>query len=406
MGLNPGRDEATMKDAVRVVIVVPNARSRQDLQRQLETVSEIELVEVCHAYQTGFKRIATLAPDLAIIVLDDNFEQALELVELASRSHPGIAIVPASTNSDGATILQSVRAGAREFLPLPASMIEIVEMLGRVCPRTEGRVADGPRGPQVIAVTGAGGGIGCTSMAVNLSTSLAKLSRRDTVLVDFDLLFGSLEESLAVVPDNSLEVVVRNIDEMDSALLKRWLPRHPCGLYVLPHPVSMEDAAKLSPDELQRVLDLLKDSFDTVVIDTSKGMQVTDFLAFEMADIILVILQLNLNCTRNTVRMLQYLRQFEGLTEKVRLVVNRSTSPLSEISLKKAEELLKTEVSWTIPNATKLFRPARTQGIPIDEVDDGAGSKAQQAFLDIARALQPFPGEPMKARKRMFSSLR
>lgn len=395
-----------MKDVFRVVLVAPNARSRQDLQRQLETVSELEVVEVCHAYQAGFKRMATLAPDLAIIVLDDDFEQALELVELASRSHPGIAIVPAGTNADGSTILQTVRAGAREFLPIPASTPEIVEMIERVCPRSQGRPFDGPRGPQVIAVTGAGGGVGCTSMAVNLSTSLAKLSRRDTVLVDFDLLFGSLEESLAVIPDNSLEVVVRNIDDMDSALLKRWLPRHPCGLYVLPHPVSMEDAAKLSPEDLRRVLGLLKESFETVIIDTSKGMQVTDFLAFEMADIILVILQLNLNCTRNTVRMLQYLQQFDSLGEKIRLVVNRSTSPLSEISLKKAEELLKTEIGWTIPNATKLFRPARSQGVPIDEVDEGSGSKAQQAFLDIARALQPFPGEPLKARKRMFSSFR
>lgn len=395
-----------MKDAVRVVLVVPSARSRQDLQRQLEAIPEIDLVEVCHAYQGGFKRITTLSPDIAIIVLDEGFEQAIELIELTSRSHPGVAIVPAGMSADGTTILQTVRAGAREFLPLPSTSVEIVEMILRVCPRREARSNEGPRGPRVIAVTGAGGGVGCTSVAVNLATSLAKLSRRDTVLVDLDLLFGSLEESLAVIPDNSLEVVVRNLDEMDGALLKRWLPKHPCGLFVLPHPVSMEDAAKLAPDELQRVLELLKETFESVVIDTSKGMQVTDFLAFEMAEVILVVLQLNLNCTRNTVRMLQYLRQFEGLAEKVRLVVNRVNSPLSEISLKKAEELLKTEVSWLVPNATKLFRPARSQGVPIDEVDDGGGSKAHQAFLDLAHALQPFPGEPLKARKRMFSSFR
>ncbi len=395
-----------MKDAVRVVLVVPSARSRQDLQRQLETIPEIDLVEVCHTYQGGFKRIATLSPDIAIIVLDEGFEQAIELVEQTSQSHPGVAIVPAGMSADGTTILQAVRAGAREFLPLPATSVEIVEMILRVCPRRSTRSKEGPRGPRVIAVTGAGGGVGCTSVAVNLATSLAKLSRRDTVLVDLDLLFGSLEESLAVIPDNSLEVVVRNLDDMDGSLLKRWLPRHPCGLYVLPHPVSMEDAAKLAPEELQRVLELLKETFESVVIDTSKGMQVTDFLAFEMAEVILVVLQLNLNCTRNTVRMLQYLRQFEGLAEKVRLVVNRVNSPLSEISLKKAEELLKTEVSWQVPNATKLFRPARSQGVPIDEVDDGGGSKAHQAFLDLAHALQPFPSEPLKARKRMFSSFR
>src|SRR5262249_34489831 len=154
------------------------------------------------------------------------------------------------------------------------------------------------------------------------------------------------EESLAVIPDNSLEVVVKNIDEMDPGLLRRWLPRHPCGLYVLPHPVSMEEAARIEPGPLGAVLDRLRDAFTTVVLDTSKGLQASDFLAFEAADVILVVLQLTLNCTRNTVRLLQSLRQFEGLGEKVRLVVNRVNSPLSEISLRKAEGLLNAPASW------------------------------------------------------------
>src|SRR5262249_18310886 len=161
-----------------------------------------------------------------------------------------------------------------------------------VRPRRPRDAGAGPGGPRVIAVTGATGGVGCTSLAVNLATTLAKLSRRDTVLVDFDLLLGSLEESLAVIPDNSLEVVVKNIGEMDPGLLRRWLPRHPCGLYVLPHPVSMEEAARIEPGPLGAVLDRLRDAFTTVVIDTSKGLQASDFLAFEAADVILVVLQL------------------------------------------------------------------------------------------------------------------
>jgi pilus assembly protein CpaE len=395
-----------MKDSVRVVLVVPNARSRQDLQRQLEAISEVDLLEVCHAYQTGIKRIAALVPDLAIIVLDSEYELATELIETITRSHPEVAVIPAGSDRDPGVILHAIRAGAREFLPIPTTEVEILELIQRACPSHEPSHGKGPRGPQVIAVAGAGGGVGCTTIAVNLATTLAKLSRRDTVLADFDMLLGSLEESLAVIPDNSLEVVVRNLDEIDSALLKRWLPRHTCGLYMLPHPVSMEDAARIEYGDLHRVLNLLRESFTTIVIDTSKGLQVTDFLAFEMADVILLTLQLNLNCTRNAVRLLQYFGQFEGLREKVRLVVNRVNSPLSEISLRKAEELLKTEITWQVPNATKLFRPARTQGVPIDEVDGGAASKAYQAILEIAKSLHPYPGEPQKTRKRMFSAFR
>src|SRR5262249_49420647 len=153
--------------------------------------------------------------------------------------------------------------------------------------------------------------------------------------------------------------------------------RHSSGLYVLPHPVAMEDAAKLEPESLRRVLVLLKSAFPTVIIDTSKGLQSSDFIAFEMADVILIVLQLDLTCLRNTARLLQLFGQFEGFTEKVRLVVNRSGSHETEISLKKAEETLRMSVSWHVPNATKIVNAARAKGVPIDAV--GAGSRIHQS---------------------------
>jgi pilus assembly protein CpaE len=304
-----------MKDPVRVILVDPNARSRQTLQRQLEAVPEVELIEVSAAYHATIRRIAALGPELTLVVLDENVETALAMIQTVAESHPGVAVVPAGPDHDAAVILQTIRAGAREYLPLPASQLDLLEMVRRVCPRRDPGADTGPPGPRVIAVAGATGGVGCSSLAVNLSTTLAKLSRRDTVLVDFDLLLGSLEEYLAVIPDNSLEMVVRNLEDMDAGLLKRWLPRHPCGLYVLPHPVSMEEAAGIEAHALRSVLELLRETFPTVVIDTSKGLQGTDFLAFETADVILLVLQLSLTGTRNTVRLLQYLRQFEGLEE-------------------------------------------------------------------------------------------
>jgi len=395
-----------MKDAVRVILVAPGASTRGDLQRQIRGVAGLDLVEVCTAYGAAVQRAAELRPGLMLVVVDDDQEQALDLIGTVARGPSGAAVLPAGSDHDPSVIMRMIRAGAREFLPLPADLADLSDAARRLCPDRDAATANGPRGPQVIAVTGAAGGVGCTTLAVNLATTLAKLSRRDTVLADFDLLLGSLEECLAVIPDNSLEVVIRNLDDFDPTLLKRWLPRHQSGVYVLPHPVSMEEAAHLDPEGLKRVIGLLKEAFDSVVIDTSKGLQHTDFLAFEAADVILVTLELNLNSTRNTVRLLQYFRQFDGFGEKVRLVVNRVDSPLSEISLKKAEELLKTPIHWQIPNATKLFRPARTRGLPIDEVEGGAGSKAHEAILGMARELQPYPPEPSKARKRLFSAFR
>ena len=181
------------------------------------------------------------------------------------------------------------------------------------------------------------------------------------------------------------------------------MTRHPSGLYMLPHPTAMEDSAKLDPDALRRVLMMLKAAFPTVIIDTSKGLQSSDFLAFEMADVILMVVQLDLTCLRNTARLLHLFHQFEGLTERVRLIINRVGSHESEISLKKAEETLRMPISWHIPNATKVFHAARAKGVPIDTV--APGSRAHQSILEIARTLRPFPvPEEAKPRRGLFAA--
>ena len=165
----------------------------------------------------------------------------------------------------------------------------------------------------------------------------------------------------------------------------------------------MEDAAKIDPELLRRVLVMLKAAFPTVVIDTSKGLQSSDFVAFEMADVILMVVQLDLTCLRNTARLIQLFQQFDGLAERVKLVVNRVGSHDAEISLKKAEETLKMPISWQIPNATKVFLAARAKGVPIDVI--AAGSKVHQSLLEIAQPLRPFPAaEAAKARKGLFAA--
>ena len=133
---------------------------------------------------------------------------------------------------------------------------------------------------------------------------------------------------------------------------------------MLPHPESMQEVASIDPENLRRFFGLLRAAFNTVVIDTSKGLLSSDFTAFEMSDVILVVVQLDLVCLRNTSRLIGLFRQFDGLADRVKLVANRSGSLESEISLKKAEETLKMPISWQIPNASRPFQEAQEQRGP------------------------------------------
>ena len=165
----------------------------------------------------------------------------------------------------------------------------------------------------------------------------------------------------------------------------------------------MQEAAAIDPETLRRFFGLLRAAFNTVVIDTSKGLQSSDFTAFEMSDVILVVVQLDLVCLRNTSRLLGLFREFEGLAERVKLVANRSGSFDSEISQKKAEETLKMPISWQIPNASRAFQEARIKGVPLAEV--AKGSRAHHVFLEIARSLRPAGADQSsKPRRGLFAA--
>jgi pilus assembly protein CpaE len=393
-----------LKDAIRIVLVDPVDETRQALQRLIGGINELWLADVCSQYEGTNKRVADIAPDLVIVVLDSDPLQAIHLIQSVLQKSPNVAVLPSSRDRDSGVILRVVRAGAREFLPLPTEATDLLESVKRLIRPREEAATNGTRGPQIITVTGASGGVGCTSLAVNLGTTLAKSSQQETILSDFDLLFGSVDACLDIIPDQSLQGVIQNIDRLDLTLLKRSLTRHSSGLYVLPHPVAMEDAAKIDPDSLRRLLSLLRAAFPSVLIDTSKGLQSSDFVAFEMADVILVVLQLDLTCLRNTARLMQLFQQFDGLLERVKLVVNRAGSHDAEISQKKAEETLRMPISFYVPNASKLFFAARAKGVAIDAI--ATGSKAHQAILQIARGLRPFPAaeETAKQRKGLFAA--
>jgi pilus assembly protein CpaE len=376
-----------MKDLIRVVLVDPNEESRNALQRLLRGIGSIWLAEVVTSHQDAIARAGAIASQVTIVVLDHEPAQAIELIQKLAQSNPGTVVLPASRSGDSALILRAIRAGAREFLPLPAEQGELLDTIARLRSGQDDSLHAQTQGPRIITITGATGGVGTTTLAVNLACALGASKEHETILLDLDLMFGGVDAYLDIAPDHTLTHVVQSFDRLDLTLLKRSITRHASGLYVLPHPATIHEAAAIDPEILRRLFGLLRAAYSTVVIDTSKGLQSSDFSAFELADVLLVVVQLDLLCLRNTARLLGMLREYEGLIDRVKLVVNRSDSWECQINQKKAEEILKMPISWNVPNAAKAFHEARLKGTPLSEV--AKGSRAHQVILEMAKALRP-----------------
>jgi pilus assembly protein CpaE len=346
----------------------------------------------CSRYEFFGDVVAQTNPDVGFIALDSGPDKALELVASLAKSAPNCDVLVTSSSTDGNLILRTMRAGAKEFLTQPLKPEDLAAALQRVARQRAGSSGNSPRACSIIAVTGAAGGVGSTSLAVNLSCSLASNPANSVVLLDLDLCLGDADVFLDTIPEYTISDVAQNINRLDLTLLKRSLTKHDTGLYLLPRPVQLEDARHITTDELTRVLGLLKASFTHVIIDTSKGFTPLDMHALAEADQVLLLTQLDLPCLRNVVRLVMSFKESGKLDDRVKIVVNRVGYDTGQISLKKAKETIGRDIFWQVPNDYRVMVEVRNNGVPL--VQQAPKAAITQSINQLAAVLSGNAEEP------------
>lgn len=382
-----------MSNILRIAIVDPNDLQREALKNMLLGMDTLWLEAECSRYEFFADVVTHTSPDIGIVAIDADPQKALELVARLTLNSPDCAVLVVSSSSDGSLILQALRAGAKEFLTLPLRIDDLLAAIGRISERRTG--GDGrARGSLVFAVAGAIGGVGTTSLAVNLGCILAKQPHNSVVLLDLDLCLGDADVFLDAIPDYTLVDVAQNVNRLDFTLLKRSLTKHSSGLYLLPRPVQLEDVGIITPENMQRVIGLLKATFTHLILDLSKGYTPVDLVALEAANHILLVTQLDLPCLRNVVRLIMSFSNMEGMAEKVKIIVNRVGLDSGQITLKKAEETMGREIFWQLPNDYRTMIDARNNGIPLIEgAPKAAITHSLQALARVLSGEQPTEGE-------------
>lgn len=345
----------------------------------------------CSRYEFFADVIAQTHPDIGLVGMDHNSEKALRLLEELSQKSPDCSLLVVSNTSDGQAILKAMRAGAKEFLTHPVRVEDLISAIERIGQQKYGRGDGRARGSSVIAICGSIGGVGTTSLGVNLGCMLARKPSITAALIDLDLALGDADVFLDTIPDYTLVDVAQNISRLDFTLLKRSLTRHSTGLYLLPRPIRLQDTSLIQPDEFHRVIGLLKATFSHLIFDLSKSYTPVDMVALQAAEHILLVTQLDLPCLRNVVRLLASLDEMEGLKEKIKVIVNRVGLEDGQISLKKAQETIQREIFWQIPNDYRVMSEIRNNGTPLTEVAPRAG--ITQAISSLADALSGTTGD-------------
>lgn len=373
-----------MSNVLRLAIVDPDDQSREQIKSMLLGMDIVWLEAECARYEFFPDVVEQTSPDAAMVVLGADPTAGLQLVEkLREISKASVLVVAPS--SDGNLILSAMRSGAKEFLTHPVSGEEVIAAFERISAAREGGALGKVRGCTSIAVAGASGGVGSTSLAVNIGCALAMDDANSVALIDLDMAVGDADVFLDAIPDYTLVDVAENVSRLDFALLKKSMTKHSSGLYLLPRPVNLQDVPLVSPEDFTRVVGLLKATFSHLIFDCSKSYSEIDMVALRESKHIMLVTQLDLPCLRNVVRLMMSFDEYDGMKEKVKVVVNRIGLDNDHIGIKKAQETISSEIFAKIPNDYRSMAEARNNGVPLTV--QAPKAMITQSVLDLARSL-------------------
>jgi pilus assembly protein CpaE len=406
----------TRGDAMqRIAIVDPTEHSRESLRALLLGVDFVWLEAECARYEYFFDVIQGSMPDLAIVALDADKGKALQMIGQLSVEHPKLPILTIS--NDHQALLQSLQRGAKYFLMNPVGLEDLLNALRRALGDNPTSATDSGStsdsglmnqvrqagSSQIISVVGSRGGVGTTTIAVNLAATLASDPANTVALVDLDLALGDADIAMEVSGMDNISIadVARNIERLDMGFLRRALVKHEgTNLAILRHPIEIADVSLIHEAHVERILNLLKISYSHLVLDLTKGLTAVDLMAMRMSDTVLLAAQLELSSLRNVVRLTHAFGGEDGFSDRIRVVLNRVGCESIEegIGLKKAEEVISKPIFWQIPFDPKPAIAARVAGEPL--VKHAPKSRLQQGIVGLANALTGKAAAPAAAEGR------
>jgi pilus assembly protein CpaE len=343
----------------------------------------------------------------ALILLDvmlpklDGYAVAQRIREdEAGASHTPIIMLTAE--GDVEQRVRGLRAGADDYLMKPFHPAELLArirgLLSRFAPSDE-TVARAPSG-HVLAFYGAKGGVGATTLAVNTAIALHRHLGRSVVLVDGNLQFGDHRVFLDLGLDRLSIVDVVSAPTIDAELIRQVVVRHESGIDLLLAPPSPETAELVTAEALPVILDILRATYDYVIVDVDKRLDEVNLRVFDAAEAIYVVLTADLASLKNVRIMLETLANLGYDGGRVRLVLNRSTA-FTGISVKNAEGALRRPITHHVVNDYRGAISALNSGAPV--LDSKAESPLGRAIVDLARAIDADSvgiAQPAKSRSR------
>ncbi|MCI0425859.1 MAG: AAA family ATPase [Actinobacteria bacterium] len=357
------------------------AKAKELFDGRLPVARSIE--EASSTVESGGVRMVLLGPSY-------NGEDAMDQIRSLHNQDPGLILMLIAEEVTADVLRQGMRAGVSDVIeaPLDEAKIEAAieqfahDVLKRKVVTPTGEPAR-DKGGRIITIMSAKGGSGKTVLATNTALLLSRVADKKVVLVDADLQFGDVCLVLQLEPRFTMVNASHELHHLDGELLDSLLTEHPSGLKVLAAPLEPAFADDITTAGLMQMLDVLKENYDYVVVDTASMLDELILSLIEKSDDILMLVDMDMPSVKNAKLALETLRLLKFSTSNVRLVMNRSNSK-AKLDNKEIEGALKMQIAAAIPSDA-MVAASVNEGRPVVETDPK--SKVAKGFESVAELI-------------------
>ena len=394
-----------MSEQIRVVIVDDIAETREHLTKLLSFESDIEVVGAASSGEEALELTGKLQPDVLLMDINMPGMDGIATTERISATYPLTSIIMMSVQGEADYLRRSMLAGAREFLVKPFSSDELTASIRQVHVRERqkrGRMVvpaqagqsgaeSSTKNGKVVTLFAPKGGVGRTTLAVNLAVAMAGEQRQAVTLVDGSFQFGDVGVLLNLNPKNkSIIDVVADPASTDEDLVDTTLINHSTGIKVLLAPPSPEMAELITVDQIRRMTNRLRETNDFTIVDLWPHFNDVSLALLDMSDVILTILTLEITNIKNIRLFLEVADQL-GYGDRLKLVLNRADSAFG-IRVADVENSVGRKIDHQVVSDGRTVVYALNRGVPF--VWSNSQAPVSEDILKISRALVQGEGSP------------
>ena len=335
---------------IQTLLISPDEGRAAELEGALRELPEDWqlILQATADRRRGIEHALDRGVGLVLVELEDDPRQTLGIVQEIASSAPELPVVVLYRPSDGGgtreegILIELMRAGVSDFLRLPLSGIELEGLLRRRL--GGGRRTAAPRG-QVLSFLGTKGGVGKSTVAINVACALARQGAGDVLVVDASLQHGTVAELLDLEPTTTLLDAIHQLDRLDGTLLRTLALEHHTGLHVLAAPRNAIEASEVGDGALARVLSIARQNYSHVIVDTFPLLEPVTLAVLDVSDLIHVVLNDFIPTVLGTVELLGVIDRLGFPPERIRVVLNhthpgyRGQLPASDVATRLARAI-------------------------------------------------------------------